>query len=93
VGQLTVGEAGRRAVEHDFATGQADHAIGKAPRQLDVVHVDQDRDLVMRGGIAQQGDDLDGRLGVERGGRLLRQQQPGRLHQRASDADTPALAA
>src|SRR5262249_44117960 len=63
----------RRAVEDDLALAHADDAVGEAARQLDVVHVDDDRDIALAGGDSDQLYDLDRGLRIERGCRLVRQ--------------------
>ena len=91
--QVFVLQCPRRAVEHDFSFRHADDAIGEAPGQIDVMDVDDDRDVALSGAAGDQLHDLDRGLGVERRRRLVRQDEIRLLHQRACNADALALSA
>src|SRR5215218_8222176 len=64
--QLRVAEPGGHTVVDDAATGHADDAIGKAPREFNVVHVDDDRNAFGSTEFAHEGHDFDRGLGIER---------------------------
>src|SRR6266511_2318752 len=83
----------RRAVEHDLPLRHADDTIGKAPSQIDVVDIDDHRNISLAGAARDQFHDLDRSLGVERRRRLVRQQEVGVLRQRPRNADALALSA
>ncbi|ETW11056.1 6-pyruvoyl-tetrahydropterin synthase [Roseivivax marinus] len=86
-------EARRLVVEDDPPVAHPDDPVGVFLGLGHVVDVDKDRQLQLSGEVAQEAHDLLGCLGVERGRRLVRQQDLGVLHQRAHDADALALAA
>src|SRR5436190_367230 len=67
-------------------------AIRKAFGELDVVHVDDDRNLAIASDVGEELHDFDGGLRVERGGRLVGEQHRRLLHHRARDTDALALA-
>src|SRR2546425_1276720 len=57
--EVLLGDAQRRAVVHHPASGHADDAVREAPRQLDVVDIDDHREAVrLRQGL-HQAHDLD----------------------------------
>ena len=88
-----VGQLVRRPVEHDRALRQADDAVGEAAGELHIVHVDDHWDAALAGAPRDQLHDLDRGLGIERGGRLVGENEVRLLHQRARDADALALPA
>src|SRR6185312_4448591 len=83
----------RRAVEHDAALAHADNPVGVAFRKLDVVDVDDYRNAARCRLLGHQLHDLHRSFRIERGGRLVGEQQIRLLHQRARDPDALALAA
>src|SRR4051794_26535611 len=85
--QVLVLERAWRAVEYDFTFRHSDDAIRETPGKPDVVNVDDPRDVTFAGTSGDQLHDLNGGLGIERGGGLIRKQEVGFLHQRACDAD------
>src|SRR5438132_572565 len=89
--ERSVRQISGRAIENHAAGRHADDAIGKAFRELDVVHIDDDRNVSIAGDVGEQLHDFDRGLRVERGGWLVGEQHRGLLHHRARDADAPAL--
>src|SRR5262245_57692740 len=83
----------RRAVEHDLSFRHADDAISEAASQIDIVEVDDDRNISLPRAAGDQLHNLDRGLGIERGRRLVGQDEVGFLHQRARNADALALSA
>src|SRR5690606_348788 len=81
------------AVEHDLPVAQADDAVGVGARLLDVVDVDQHRQVHLVGELARELHDLLAGARVERGGGLVGQQHRRLLHEGAHDADPLAPAA
>src|SRR5438552_1188092 len=90
--ERSVRQISGRAIENHAAGRHADDAIGKAFRELDVVHIDDDRNVSIAGDVGEQLHDFDRGLRVERGGWLVGEQHRGLLHHRARDADALALA-
>ena len=93
LGQHLVGQALGRAVVDDLAELQPDDALGEHLGQQDVVDVDDRRQVPLAAKLADQAHDLPRGLGVEAGGRLVDQQQPGVLDQGPGDADPLPLPA
>jgi hypothetical protein len=76
----------RRAVEDDAALREPDDAVGELARVVDLVQVAQHRDAQVARGVVQVLQHLARGLRVEAGDRLVREDQPRLLRQRAGDA-------
>ena len=91
IDEFFVVDRSNRQIEGDPALAEADHPIRQQRQQGRVM---DDGDQRRRGGgLAQQVADFGGRRGVERGGRLVGQNQARPLHQQAGDRHFLALAA
>src|SRR5215203_6737243 len=66
---------------------------GETARQIDIVNVDDDRDVALARELRHQLHDLDRGLRIEGRGRLVGQEDVGLLHDRPADADPLPLAA
>ena len=93
LGQHLGGQPVGRPVIDDRAELQSDDPLGEHLRQHHVVDVDDRRELALRAQLLDQPHDLPRGLRIERGGRLVDQQQFRILDQRPADADALALAA
>src|SRR3546814_10323810 len=83
---------GRAVVDH-LAEAYPKYALIEHLRQHDVVDIDDGRKVPFFAEFGDQPHDLARGLGIERGGRLVHQQQLRALRQSAADADTLPLAA
>ena len=99
-GRAVRGRPRRRAQRHELTTARRDeHAVADAQDAFRlrgdavVVRDEQHRHPVLVAHAAEQVEDLRAGLGVERAGRLVREQQPRPVRERARDRDPLALAA
>ena len=88
-----VGQFARRAVEDDAAGRHADQAVAIAARQFERVQVADHGDAVVAVDALQRVHDDAGVARIERGDRLVGQNDLRLLHQRARDGDALLLAA
>src|SRR5689334_5475991 len=85
--QVLVFQCTWRAIEHDFTLRHSDDALGETPGKPDIVNVDDHWNIALAGAPGDQLHDLDGGLGIKRGGRFIGEQKVRLLHQRACDAN------
>ena len=91
---LRVGEDLEDAARLDHAPGvQHGDAVGDRADHLHLVGDDDDGDAELAVDPLQQREDVGGRLGVERAGRLVGEQDVGLGRERPGDADALLLAA
>lgn len=83
----------RWAIEHHGPLMQAHDAVGKAPRQIELVQADHRGQSITPAYTVQPTQHLLGGMGVKTGHRLIGQQQAGLLHQGAGHANTLLLPA
>jgi hypothetical protein len=93
LGEDLGGQVVGAAVEHHAAGLQADDAAHELLGQRDVVNVNDRRQAAFVADLHDEPHDLPRGLRIERGRRLVDQQQVGVLLQGAGDADTLALTA
>ena len=84
---------GRPAVGHNPPGGQAKEPGGDRPALVEIMTVHEDGDALRALNILQQRKDLPASDRIERGDRLVRQQQRGPAHERARDGDALLLPA
>ena len=80
------------AVEDHPALIEANDPIRVGASQIHLVQTDHGGDAILPAHAVQQSEDLVGRGGVETGNRLVGQDQPRSLGQRAGDPDALPLA-
>ena len=88
-----LGELGRRAVEHHAACREADQPVAVFPRQIEAVQVADHGDAEVAVDVLQRVHHHLGVARIERGDRLVGQDDLGLLHQCAGDGDALLLAA
>ena len=88
-----IGQRSGRAVEHDAARGHADQAVAIAPRQIERMQIADHGDAEMLVDAQQRIHHDPGVARVERGDRLVGEDDVRLLHQRARDRDALLLAA
>ena len=75
----------RRSIENDPAIGHADHPLTKPFRQFHVMNVDDHGNVALASEVGHQFHDFHRGLRIERGGRLVGQQDLRMLHHGAGD--------
>src|SRR3954452_19689043 len=88
-----LGQFGWRAVEHHAPLGHADQAVAIAARQVERMQVAEHGDAEVLVDAQQRIHHNLGVAGIERGDRLVGEDDVGLLHQRAGDRDALLLAA
>ena len=83
----------RRAVEHDLAGLERDGARAIAHRVFDLMQRDQDGDAVAPVHVGQDVHDAARGIRIERGDRLVGDEELGALHEGAGDGGALLLAA
>ena len=86
-------DVARAGVEHDPAVAHADEPVRPAPGEFDLVQAGDDRQPLLLADLEQQRHHGGGRLGVERGDRLVGEQHRRPLHEGPRDRDPLLLAA
>ena len=86
-------EGARGTVEHDTPVIEADDAVGERAGERDLVQDQNERDAVADGQRAEILAEAARQRLIERGKRLVAEQEPGPARERAGDADALALAA
>ena len=81
------------SVEHDLAVAEADDAVGPRDGEVDLVQAADDGEPLVGGDLADERHHLVARLGVERGDRLVGEEDARVLHEGAGDRHALLLAA
>ena len=93
VARPVLGEGRRRTVEHHLAGGQADQAVAVFAGEIEAVQVADHGDAEVPVDVLQRVHHHLGVARIERGDRLVGQDDLGLLHQGAGDGDPLLLAA
>src|SRR5882757_306833 len=91
--RLLAAQAEHRGVHHDAAGAQADHPVTPAQRQVHLMQAAQHGELALHADLVDQPHDLRRGFRVQRGHRLVGEQDLRLLHERAGHRDPLLLAA